>query len=237
MTAAGKRNTSSRELPAVQTMHRTQDGTSPIPNKMGRRIPYPGGTSSPSSGTQEMALKHIRACAPKFTPRFYDMHGNIQAKECDRREGSTGFCENESTSSISSSPTSTTNPSVGMAQRHGSKGHGEDQGWGQRTLAQDKDQGQGASLFSQYHRSARVSSIYASLRVHHPNACKDQNYLRFAATLPDKRLSPKIGARKSACQVSQPGSADRFSVRRSTQSFSRQQRHYLLLPHLCGHNT
>jgi hypothetical protein len=67
-----------------------------------------------------------------------------------------------------------------MAQRHESKGHGEDQGWGQRTLAQDKDQGQGASLFSQYHLQgsvlstlrfactiltpARIRTIYASLQ-------------------------------------------------------------------------
>ena len=165
---------------AVQTMLRTPDGTSPIPNKMGRRIPYPGGTSSPSSGTQEMALKHIRACAPKFTPRFYDMHGNIQAKECDRREGSTGFCEKESTSSNSNSQGNTANSPIGLAQRHTTKGHGEDQGWGQRTLAQDKDQGQGASLFSQYHLQgsvlstlrfactiltpARIRTIYASLQ-------------------------------------------------------------------------
>ena len=65
------------------------------------------------------------------------------------------------------------------AQRHGSKGHGEDQGWGKRTLAQDKDQGQGASLFlldhlqglvlstlrfaSRFLTPARVSTIYASL--------------------------------------------------------------------------
>ena len=65
------------------------------------------------------------------------------------------------------------------AQRHGSKGHGEDQGWGKRTLAQDKDQGQGASLFLLDHLQglvlstlcfvlrfltpARVSTIYASL--------------------------------------------------------------------------
>ena len=116
----------------------------------------------------------------KLTPRFYGSNGNIRPKECDRREGSTGFCENESTSSISSSPTSTTNTSVDMARRHESKGHGEDQGWGQRTLAQDKDHGQGASLFSQNHLQgsvlstlrfastiltpARISTIYASLQ-------------------------------------------------------------------------
>ena len=66
-----------------------------------------------------------------------------------------------------------------MAQRHGSKGYGEDQGWGEGTLAQDKDQGQGASLFlldhlqglvlstlrfaSRFLTPARVSTIYASL--------------------------------------------------------------------------
>ena len=66
-----------------------------------------------------------------------------------------------------------------LAQRCGSKGHGEDQGWGKRTLAQDKDQGQGASLFLLDHLQglvlstlcfvlrfltpARVSTIYASL--------------------------------------------------------------------------
>ena len=33
-----------------------------------------------------------------------------------------------------------------LAQRCGSKGHGEDQGWEKGTLAQDKDRGQGASL-------------------------------------------------------------------------------------------
>ena len=65
------------------------------------------------------------------------------------------------------------------AQRHGSKGYGEDQGWGEGTLAQDKDQGQGASLFlldhlqglvlstlrfaSRFLTPARVSTIYASL--------------------------------------------------------------------------
>ena len=67
-----------------------------------------------------------------------------------------------------------------MAQRHGSKGYGEDQGWGEGTLTQDKDQGQGASLFlldhlqglvlstlrfaSRFLTPARVSTIYASLR-------------------------------------------------------------------------
>ena len=97
-----------------------------------------------------------------------------------------------------------------VPQRCGSKGHGEDQGWGEGTLAQDKDQGQGASLFlldhlqglvlstlrlaSRFLTPARVSTIYASL-------------------LPDKRLSPAIGARKSACQVSLPGSAEKHSAK------------------------
>ena len=76
-----------------------------------------------------------------------------------------------------------------MAQRHGSKGYGEDQGWGEGTLAQDKDQGQGASLFLLDHLQGLVLST-----------------LRFA--LSDERLSPAIGARKSACQVSLPGSAE-----------------------------
>ena len=91
------------------------------------------------------------------------------------------------------------------AQRHGSKGHGEDQGWGKRTLAQDKDQGQGASLFLLDHLQGLVLSTlrFASRFL---NACKGQHYLRFV--LPDKRLSPAIGARKSACQVSLPGSAE-----------------------------
>ena len=66
-----------------------------------------------------------------------------------------------------------------MTQRCGSKGHGEDQGWGEGTLTQDKDQGQGASLFlldhlqglvlstlrfaSRFVTPARVSTTYASL--------------------------------------------------------------------------
>ena len=68
---------------------------------------------------------------------------------------------------------------VHMAQRHGSKGYGEDQGWGEGTLAQDKDQGKGASLSLLNHLQglvlptlrfalrfstpARISTIYASL--------------------------------------------------------------------------
>ena len=143
---------------AVQNIPRMQVGTTPIPNRVGKWIPYPGGTSATSSGILIMVLKHIRACAPKFTPRFYGIDGNIHAKECDRREESTGFCEKGSTSSNSNLQSSTTNSTIGIAKRHGSKGHGEDQGWGQRTLAQDKDQGQGASLFSQYHLQGSVLS-------------------------------------------------------------------------------
>ena len=50
------------------------------------------------------------------------------------------------------------------AQRHGSKGHGEDQGWGKRTLAQDKDQGQGASLFLLDHLQGSVLSTLRCIR-------------------------------------------------------------------------
>ena len=66
-----------------------------------------------------------------------------------------------------------------MALRCGSKGHGEDQGWGKGTLAQDKVRGQGASLSLLNHLQgsvlptlrfalrfptpAKVSTIYASL--------------------------------------------------------------------------
>ena len=66
-----------------------------------------------------------------------------------------------------------------LAQRCGSKGHGEDQGWEKGTLTQDKDRGQGASLSLLDHLQgsvlstlrfalrfstpARISTIYASL--------------------------------------------------------------------------
>ena len=73
------------------------------------------------------------------------------------------------------------------AQRHGSKGHGKDQGWGKRTLAQDKDQGQGASLLLLDHLQGLVLSTLRFVSRFF-NACKGQHYLRFA--LPDKRLSP-----------------------------------------------
>ena len=76
------------------------------------------------------------------------------------------------------------------AQRHGSKGHGEDQGWGKRTLAQDKDQDQSASLFLLDHLQGSVLSTlrFASRFL---NACKGQHYLRFVfarqAALPRNR--------------------------------------------------
>ena len=68
-----------------------------------------------------------------------------------------------------------------MAQRHGSKGYGEKQGWGEGTLAQDKDQGQGASLFLLDHLQGLVLSTlrFASRFL---NTCKGQHYLRFAFT-------------------------------------------------------
>ena len=94
-----------------------------------------------------------------------------------------------------------------MTQRCGSKGHGEDQGWGKGTLAQDKDRGQGASLSLLDHLQG---SVLSTLRFTFSNTCKGQYYLRFAIS--DKRLSPAIGARKSACQVSLPGSAEKHSA-------------------------
>ena len=68
-----------------------------------------------------------------------------------------------------------------MAQRCGSKGHDEDQGWGKGTLAQDKDRVQGASLSSLDHLQG---SVLAMLRFAFTlsNTCKGQYYLRFAPT-------------------------------------------------------
>ena len=56
-----------------------------------------------------------------------------------------------------------------LAQRCGSKGHGEDQGWEKGTLTQDKDRGQGASLSLLDHLQGSVlSTLRFALRFSTP---------------------------------------------------------------------